>query len=126
MNNIEIRFFLCSFSLLILLCSTDLTGLHYLRTFNCSTLDGYIPQGPYLFSHHWPFPLITIKYHRKFSKGLCYNDGSLYFTLNNDKFCAGRYIDGHAELFCQLENNEYCWLNMQTSDGSQLNCDTSI
>jgi hypothetical protein len=117
--------FLLVFCLLIPICSTDLTGLHYLFMINCSSPGLYISQGPYLFSHHWPFALISVLYDRQINPGTCYQDGSLYFVLNNTKFCFGLYENGQAELFCRYENDEnddYCFLDMKTSDGSRLSC----
>lgn len=115
------------FYFLFPLCLTDLTGLHYLYTINCSSPDIYIPQGPYLFSHHWPFQSITVLYHRQLTIGTCHRDGSLYFILNNNKICFGLYQNGQAELYCQAEHSEdYCFIDMQTSDGSQLTCDIRL
>ena len=110
------------FCLLIPICSTDLTGVHYLFTVNCSAPGLYIPQGPYLFNHYWPFALINVIYDRQNNPGTCYPDGSLYFVLNNTKFCFGLYQNGHADLFCRYENDDYCFLDMKTSDGSRLSC----
>jgi len=118
--------FLFVFYLIIPICLTDLTGVHYLYTINCSSSEIYIPQGPYLFSHLWPFISITVQYHRQLTIGTCYPDGSLYFILNNNKFCFGIYSDGQAELFCGSENDEHCFINMETSDGSRLTCNVLI
>lgn len=116
--------FLLIFYFLIPLYLTDLTGLHYLYTINCSSSNIYIPQGPYLFSQHWPFLSISIFYNRLLTVGTCHRDGSLYFLLNNNKSCMGLYQNGHAKLYCQTENSaDYCFINMQTSDDSQLTCD---
>jgi hypothetical protein len=114
--------FLLAFCFVIPKCFTDLTGVHYLHTINCSSPLLYIPQGPYLFSHHWPFTSITIDYQRNSTKGLCYRDGSLYFVLSTDKVCSGKYYGGQARLYCHFQDNEYCVINMETSDGSQLTC----
>jgi len=114
--------FLLIFYLLIPICLTDLTGLHYLYTINCSSSRIYIPQGPYLFSHHWPFTSISVQYHRQITNGTCYRNGSLDFILNNNKLCSGIYNNGQAELFCHSET-DYCFINMKTSDESQLTCD---
>jgi hypothetical protein len=122
MNKNKSWMFLFVFYLLIPICLTDLTGLHYLFTINCSSSGLYIPQGPYLFSHHWPFTLISVLYHRQINPGTCYRDGSLYFVLNNNKSCSGLYQNGQAELSCRFENDDYCFVNMTTSDGSQLTC----
>jgi hypothetical protein len=118
--------FLLIIYLVISICLTDLTGLHYLSKINCSSSKIYIPQGPYLFSHHWPFTSITVQYHRQITTGTCYRDGSLYFILNNNKFCIGNYNNGQAKLFCRFEKDEYCFINMTTSDESQLTCDVWI
>ncbi|CAF0917794.1 unnamed protein product [Rotaria sp. Silwood1] len=113
--------FLLILCIIIPICFTDLTGVHYLHTINCSSSSLYIPQGPYLFSHHWPFISISIHYQKQQTKGVCYRDGSLRFILNN-RLCAGIYYGGQAELLCLSENNEYCLINMTTSDGSRLTC----
>ncbi|CAF0866496.1 unnamed protein product [Rotaria sordida] len=81
-----------------------------------------MPHGPYLFSHHWPFTSITIHYQKQQTRGVCYRDGTLHFILSNNQLCSGLYYGGQAKLFCQFKNNEYCMINMQTSDGSQLTC----
>jgi hypothetical protein len=114
--------FLFVFCIIIPKCFTDLTGLHYLHTTNCSAPLLYIPQGPYLFSHHWPFLSITVYYQKSSTIGACYPDGSLVFMLNNDKICSGMYHDGQAKLFCQFQSGEYCFVDMETSDGSRLTC----
>jgi hypothetical protein len=36
------------------------------------------------------------------------------------------YKDGEAKLFCAAENNQYCLIDMKTSDGSRLTCDGRI
>lgn len=100
----------------------ELTGLHYLFTVNCSSPELYIPQGPYLFNHHWPFSSISVMYHRQFNHGTCYSDGSLYFFLNTTKYCFGIYRDGQADMTCQNETGEYCLMHLATSDGSRLTC----
>jgi hypothetical protein len=114
--------FLFVFYLVIPICFTDLTGVHYLHTINCSSSTLYIPQGPYFFSHHWPFLSITIYYQRQSTIGMCYRDGSLYFNLNNGKLCFGNYYDGQAILSCTSKDSEYCIIDMKTSDGSRLKC----
>jgi len=124
-KNKSLMFFFV-FYLLTPICLTDLTGVHYLFTINCSSPTIYIPQGPYFFSHIWPFTSITIQYHRQLTIGTCYLDGSLYFILNNNKFCFGLYKNGQAELFCESENGDYCFIDMKTSDGSQLTCDVRM
>ncbi len=125
MNKNQNSMFLFIFYLLIPSYLTDLTGLHYLFTINCSSEELYIPQGPYLFSHHWPFTSIDVQYQRQINHGTCQRDGSLNFFLNNAKFCVGNYQDGQADLFCQYENDndtDYCLIDMHTSDGSPLTC----
>lgn len=114
-------FFLIEY-LLIPFHSTELTGLHYLFTVNCSSADLYIPQGPYLFSHHWPFMSISVLYNRQLNHGTCHPDGSLYFFLNSTRLCFGVYQDGQAEMTCQYETGEYCLMHLKTSDESQLTC----
>ncbi|CAF2427883.1 unnamed protein product [Rotaria sp. Silwood2] len=120
-KNIRLLFSLI-FCVIIPICFTDLTGVHYLHTINCSSPLLYISQGPYLFSHHWPFISITIHYQKQLTRGVCYRDGSLRFILNNNKLCSGIYHGGQANLLCQFENNEYCLINMKTSDSSRLTC----
>lgn len=110
------------FFLIVPLCLSDLTGAHYLHTINCSSSTLYIPQGPYLFSHHWPFTSITIQYQKQSTRGACYRDGSLYFLLSDNKLCSGVYNDGQAKLLCNFDNDEYCLINMTTMDGSRLTC----
>ncbi|CAF1347138.1 unnamed protein product [Rotaria magnacalcarata] len=100
----------------------DLTGAHYLQTINCSSPILNIPEGPYLFSHHWPFTSITIQYQKQLTRGECYRDGSLHFLLSNNKVCSGLYYGGKAKLLCQFNNNEYCLINMKTIDGDRLTC----
>lgn len=104
------------------LISMELTGLHDLFTVNCSLPELYIPQGPYLFSHHWPFTSISVIYHRQINHGTCHTDGSLYFFLNTTRFCFGIYRDGQANMTCQYETGEYCLMHLATSDGSRLTC----
>ena len=115
--------FFVAFCLNIRLCFTDLTGVHYLHTINCSSSLLYLPQGPYLFSHHWPFTSITVQYQKQFTTGACYRDGSLYFVLNSNKICSGIYYGGQAKLLCRYENEDYCLIDMKTSDGRRLTCD---
>lgn len=103
-------------------CFTDLTGSHYLQTINCSSPMLHIPQGPYLFSHHWPFTSITIQYQKELTRGECYRDGSLNFLVSNNKICSGLYYGGSAKLLCQFDNNEYCVIHMKTTDGDRLTC----
>ena len=117
--------FLFVFGLTIHMCFSDLTGAHYLRTINCSSLSLYIPQGPYLFSHHWPFTSITIHYQKQLSRGTCYRDGSLHFVLNDGILCSGIYYGGQAKLLCRFKKDEYCLIDMKTSDGRRLTCDGS-
>lgn len=104
---------------------SDLTGTHYLQTINCSSPSLYIPQGPYLFSHHWPFTSITIEYDKQVSRGTCYRDGSLYFTLNTNKICSGIYYAGQAKILCQNGDDEYCVIRMKTTDDRPLTCESS-
>lgn len=106
-------------------CSTLLTGTHFLTTINCSPSTLYIPQGPYLFSHHWPFTSISVHYDGQTTLGTCYRDGSLYFSLRNDKVCSGIYYAGHAKLLCRFDGEEFCLVDMKTADGSFLTCSTS-
>lgn len=110
------------FCLYIPVCFTDLTGAHYLNTINCSSPSLYIPQGPYLFSHHWPFISITIQYQKQLTKGACYRNGTLYFMLHERKICSGVYLSGQAKLLCQHGINDYCLIHMKSSDGSPLAC----
>jgi len=117
--------FLFIFCRMIPICLTDMTGAHYLHTVNCSSSFLYIPKGPYLFSHHWPFTSISIEYQKQLTKGTCYRDGSLYFVLSNDKLCSGIYYGGQARLLCRYENDDYCVIDMKTIDGSRLTCNGS-
>jgi hypothetical protein len=125
MEKITNSLFLLVFCLIIPSCFTDLTGSHYLRTINCSSPLLYIPEGAYLFSHHWPFTSITIQYQKQINRGTCYRDGSLSFTLDDDKLCSGIYYSGQAKLLCLFENDAYCLMEMKTIDGSRLTCDGS-
>ncbi|CAF0894454.1 unnamed protein product [Adineta steineri] len=113
------------FSCIIPKCLADMTGTHYLDTVNCSSSSLYVPQGPYLISHHWPFTSITIQYEKQITRGTCYRDGSIYFVLNNNKVCSGLYFGGQARLLCRYENEDYCVIHMKTADGSRLTCDGS-
>ncbi|UJR38261.1 hypothetical protein I4U23_030934 [Adineta vaga] len=123
-RNIRFIVFLI-FYLNIRKCWSDLTGTHYLHMINCSSSSLYIPQGPYQFSHHWPFTSITIEYQKQISRGTCYRDGSLHFILNNDKICSGIYYAGQAKLLCQYENDDYCLIRMKTTDERRLTCNSS-
>ena len=106
-------------------CCSLLTGTHYLTTISCSPSTLYIPQGPYLFSHHWPFTSISVHYDGETTLGTCYRDGSLYFALRNDKVCSGIYYAGHAKLLCRFEGEAFCTVDMKTADGSPLTCAVS-
>lgn len=103
-------------------CGALLTGAHYLHPINCSSPTLYVPQGPYLFSHHWPFTSITIEYGQSVTRGVCYRDGALNFVLGNDKICSGIYFSGQAKLLCQYDDDHYCLIRMKAADGSQLTC----
>jgi hypothetical protein len=103
-------------------CSADLTGAHYLHTINCSPSTLHIPQGPYLFSQHWPFTSLTIMYQGEKTVGTCYRDGSLYFTVGNNKVCSGIYYRGQAKLLCRFSEDEHCLIDMKSIDGFPLTC----
>ena len=103
-------------------CWTDLTGAHYLHTINCSPSTLNIPQGPYLFSQHWPFTSLTILYQGEKTVGTCYRDGSLYFTIGNNKVCSGIYYRGQAKLLCRFSEDDHCLIDMKSIDGFPLTC----
>lgn len=116
------------FIVFISLCPSSwtlLTGTHYLTTIHCSPSTLYIPQGPYMFSHHWPFTSISVHYDREKMLGTCYRDGSLSFTLQNGKTCSGIYYAGQAKLLCRADGDDFCFINMKSADGSPLTCSAS-
>lgn len=114
--------FVLVFTWLLHTSIADMTGVHYLFTNNCSSANLYIPQGPYLFSHHWPFTSISVDYGGQTTLGSCFRDGSLYFSLNDGRFCSGLYFAGQAKLVCRLTDSDFCSVQMKTSDGQQLKC----